>query len=73
MIDIGNRSIKNYEVNFKQESPRNEVDTVRIQTEINRIENDVEQFKQELISTFQKKFEKEKLLMKRVNPLIFYN
>lgn len=66
-LDIGSKSVHNYEVNYNQESPSNQNDHRKIQSEITRIENEVELFKEELVSTFQAKFEKEKFSMKKVN------
>jgi len=64
--DIGNKSFHNYEVKFREATPKNENESLKIQQEIERIESEIEVFKEELINSFQQKFDKEKISMKKV-------
>jgi len=76
ILDIGSKSIHSYKVTFNRQqeelSPRNSQSnkSFRINNEIARIENEIELFKEELINTFQNKFDKEKIQMKKVNNCI---
>ena len=56
----------NYDVKFRESTPKNENESLKIQREIERIESEIEIFKEELISTFQQKFDQEKISMKKV-------
>lgn len=68
ILNIGSKSMLNYKLNFNKtdDSPRSQTSSIKFNNEIARIENEIEIFKQELINTFQTKFDREKIQMKKV-------